>query len=89
MQYIKVRLEGCILYTKVGKSIDHFVLVDRILLSGRLCIWLSENRLRGEDVLFEEALLDELLQVPSEGLAIDGLVSLAVVVGAVLFRPEQ
>ena len=74
---------------KVKKSIDHFVLVNRILLSGTLCIWLPGNRLRSEDVLFEKVLLDELLQVFSEGPIMDDLVSLAVMVGVVLLRPRQ
>ena len=47
------------------------------------------NCLGGEDILLEEALLDELLQVFSEGPAMDGLVPFAVVVGAVFLRPGQ
>ena len=46
-------------------------------------------RLRGEDVLLEEALLDELLQVSSEGQAMDGLVPLTIVVEEVLLRAGQ
>jgi len=44
----------------------------------------SGNCLRDEDVLLEEALLDELLQVSLEGPTMDGLVPLAVVVRLVL-----
>ena len=69
---------------EVEKLVDHFVLIDRILLSRRLCVWLSGNRLIGDDVLLEEALLDELLQVSLEGLAMDDLVPFAVMVVAVL-----
>ena len=69
---------------EVGKSVDRLILVDYILLLGRLCIWLQGNRLGGENVLLEKALLDEF-QVPSEGLAMDSLVPLAVVVEATLF----
>jgi len=61
---------------EVGKSVDRLVLVDHILLPKRLCIWLPGNHLRGEDVLLEEALLDELLQASSEGPIMDGLVPL-------------
>jgi len=61
-----------------GKSIDYLVLGGRILLSRRLC------RHRGEDVLLEEALLNNLLQVSSEGPTMDGLVPFTVMVGAVL-----
>jgi len=65
---------------EVGKSVDHLVLVDRILLPRRLYIWLSGNHLRGLDVLLEEALLDKLLQVSSKGLTMDGPVPVIVVV---------
>jgi len=73
---------------KVGKSVDCLVLANRILLPGRLCIWLPKNRLRGEDILLEKVLLNKLLQVSSEGPTMDGLVPFAVMVGAVL-RPKQ
>ena len=43
------------------ESVDHLVLIDRILHLERLCICLPGNRLRGEDVLLEEALLYELI----------------------------
>ena len=36
---------------EVKKSVDHLVLGDRILLSERLCVWLPENCLVGEDIL--------------------------------------
>jgi len=49
--------------------------------------WMSENCLESEDVLFEEALLDELFQVPSEAPTIDGLVSFTLVVGAYFSYP--
>ena len=38
---------------------------------------------RGENVLFEKALLDQFLQIHSEHPAMDGLVPFAVMVGAV------
>ena len=74
---------------EVRKSVDCLVLVDRSLLPRRLCIWLSENRLRGEDVFLEEALLDELLQVFSEGPVMDALLPPTVMIGAVLLRLGQ
>jgi len=43
------------------ESVDHHVLIDRILLLERLCICLPGNRLRGEDVLLEKALLDDVM----------------------------
>ena len=46
----------------------------------RLCVWLLRNHLKSENELLEEALLDEFLQVSSEGTAVDGLVPLAVLV---------
>ena len=46
--------------------------------------WVVGNYLGSEDILLEKALLDQFLQVPSERLAIDGLVPFAVVVEAVL-----
>ena len=61
---------------EVGKSADRLVLGNRIMLSERLSILLLGNCLGGEDVFLEETLLDELLQVSSEGPAINGLVPL-------------
>jgi len=61
---------------EVRVSVDRLVLVGCILLPEMLCIWLLGNRLRGEYVFLEEALLDELLQVSSEDLTMDGLVPL-------------
>ena len=72
---------GYIVCTEVR---NHLVLVDRILLPGRLCVWLRRNHLGGKDILLEEAWLDELLQVSSESQTVDGLVPLTVVVRAVL-----
>jgi len=46
-------------------------------------VWLSGNHLGSEDVLFEEALLDEFLQVPSEGPTLNDFVSLTLVEGAI------
>ena len=74
---------------KVEKSVDHFVPIDYILLPRRLCIWLPGSRFKGEDILLEKDLLDDLLQVSSEGPVMDGLVLLAVVVGVVLLRSGQ
>jgi len=48
-----------------------------------------KNYLGSEDVFFEEALLDELFQVPLEGLTMDGLVPFTSVVGAVFLRSEK
>ena len=50
---------------------------------------MSENFLGSKDVLFEEALLDELFQIPSEGPTIDDLVPFTFVVGAVFLRPGK
>ena len=81
--------EGCTPFVwKSGSSVDHPVLSDHVMFLERRGVRRPRNRLGSEDVLFEEALLDELFQVSSEGPAMDGLVPLAVVVGAVL-RPGQ
>jgi len=72
---------------ELEKSVGSLILDELILLLMRLCIWLPRNCLGGEDVLIEEALLDKILQVFSEGPTIDGLVLFAVVVGAVLLQP--
>ena len=53
------------------------------------CVWLPRNSIGGEDVLFQETLLDELLQVSSEGPTMDRLVPFAVVIGAILLRSGQ
>ena len=73
---------------EVRKSVDRLALGDHFLLLERLCVWLPRSRLRSEDILLKEALLDEFLQESPEGPTVDGLVPLAVVVGAVLLRPE-
>ena len=57
---------------------DRPVLNDHVLILGR-GVHLSRNYLGGEDVLLEEALLDELFQISSEGLTMNGLVFLAIV----------
>jgi len=62
---------------------------DLILLPRRMYGWLSRNRLWSEDVLLKEALLDEFLQVPSEGPTVVGFVSLTLVVGAIFLRPGE
>ena len=54
-----------------------------------MCVWLSENRLGSEDILLEEAMLNEFLQVPSEGPTVDGFVSLALVLGAIFLRSGE
>ena len=46
---------------EVRKLVDRLILVDHILLLGRLSIWLLRNHFRSEDILLEEVLLDELL----------------------------
>jgi len=63
--------------------------VIRFLLSMRLNVWLTENCFGSEDVLFEEALVNEFFQVPSEGPAVDDLVPFAIVVGTVFLRPRK
>ena len=90
MQYIKGIIGRVyIVCMKVGESVDRLLLGDRVLLPRRLRVWLPRGRLRSEDRLLEKALLDELLQVFSEGPTVDGLVPLAIMVGAVLLRPRQ
>jgi len=68
-------------------SINHFVLGDQVLWDRRWSIEISESRgcFESEDVLFEETLLDELFQILKEGPLMDGLVSLAIIVGAIFF----
>ena len=68
-------------------SINHFVLGDQVLWDRRWSIERSESRgcFESEDVLFEETLLDELFQILKEGPLMDGLVSLTVMVGAIIF----
>jgi len=90
MQYIKRRFEWVyIVSIEVRKSVNRLVLCDDTLLPGRLGVWLPRNHLGGEHVLLEEALLDELFQVSSEGLTMDDLVPFAVLVRAVLLRPSS
>ena len=70
-------MEGCTPSEKVSSSsVHHPVLNDCALLLGRRGVRLSRNCLRDEDVLLEEALLDELFQISLEGPTMDGLVSL-------------
>jgi len=49
----------------------------------------SEGCFRSEDILFEEVLLDQLSQVLLEGPAVDCRVSLAVMIGAIVFCSES
>jgi len=65
------------IWKRVGSSVDRLVLSELVLLLGRRGIHLLWNCLWGEDVILEEALLDELFQISSKGPAIDGLMSLA------------
>jgi len=60
-----------------------------VLFLRRLSILLSENCFGSEDILFEEVLLDELFQIPSEGPTMVDLVPFAVMVATVFFRPEK
>ena len=69
---------------EVKKSVDRLELDDRVLLSGKLRVWLPTDHLGSENILLKEALLDELLQVSLEGPTVNGLVPLAIVVGAIL-----
>ena len=55
------------------ESLNCFVLEDQLLwLDRRQGVTLSgsEGCFESEDVLFEEALLDELFQIPSEGMVL-------------------
>ena len=49
----------------------------------------SEGYFESEDVLFVETFWDELFQVFLEGPAIDSLMSLAVMAGAIFFYSEK
>jgi len=83
-------LEGCIPFAwESGSSVDHPVLSDAFLLMKRWDILLPRNCLGSEDMLLEEALLDDLFQIFSEGSLMDGLVPLTVAERAVLLRPRQ
>jgi len=61
MQYIQIGLEGCTMSIEFRELVDCLLLDDQILLPRRLCAWLSRNYLRGEDVILENALLDQFL----------------------------
>ena len=74
---------------KLGYSVDRLVLGDQVLLPRRLCIQMSENCLMSDNVLFEEAMLDELFQVPSKSPTMAGRVSFTFVVGAVFLQSKK
>ena len=68
--------------------INRFVLGDQVLWLDRrwsIELFRSGGYFGSEDILFKDNLLDELFQVFSEGLIIDGLLSLAVMVGTIFF----
>ena len=46
---------------EVEKSVDRLALGDRVLLPGRLRVWLPRDRVGSENVLLKEALVDEFL----------------------------
>ena len=74
------------------RALDCLILGDRILwFERRPSAWLSKSGdcFGYEDILLEEALADELFQVPSEAPKLDGLVPFIVVVGVVLFCSEM
>ena len=50
---------------------------------------MSRRGFRGEDVLLKKVLSHELLQVLSESPTLDGRVSVAFVVGALLLKPGE
>ena len=70
------------------RSLNRLALGDYVLRLGRRwtaqasCI---EGNLGGKDVLFEKALVDKFFQIFSEASAVNGLVSLTVVVRTVFF----
>ena len=74
---------------EVGRSVDCLILGDHILLLERLCVWLPRNRLGGEDIFLEKALLDEPLYVSLKGPTMDNLLPPAVMIGVVLLQPRQ
>ena len=75
--------------SRVVWSIDRLVLSDQMFFPIRLSVCLPKTCFESMDVLFEEALLDELFNVPLEGPTMDGLVPFGVVVGAIFLRSEK
>jgi len=56
MKYVKRRFGRVYsVCMEAGKSVDHLVLGDRVLLLGRLYVWLARNHFGSQDILFEEA----------------------------------
>ena len=68
------------------ESVDLLVLGDQVLLPRRLSVQMSRSGFRSENILLTEAISDELLQVLSERPTLDGRVSLAFVVVAIILR---
>ena len=69
--------------------IDRLVLGDQMMWLRRLCVQGSGCCFGRGDIFFEDALLNELFQVLSEGPTVDGLVPFGFVVGAVFLRSEK
>ena len=76
-------------YLERYKQIFNYLVLDDYMLwlERRQSAWLSgsEDYFGYENILLEEALTDKLFQVPSEAPAMDGLVPLFIMVGAVFF----
>jgi len=69
--------------SEFGESVDDLVLGDHMLFPRRLSVQISRCGFRSEDINFKKILFYKLLQVLPEGPAVDGLVTLAFVIGAV------
>jgi len=82
---MKLILEVHLVCSEFGELVDRLVLDNHMLFSRTLSIQMSKCGFRSDDILFKEALFYKLVQVLLEGPAVDGLVSLAFVVGAVFF----
>ena len=69
------------------RSLGYFVLDDKVLWLGRWSACLSGFRgcFESKDVLFEKVLLDEFFQVLPEGPAVDGHVSLTIMIRSIFF----
>ena len=68
----------------IRESVNRLVLSDSMLFLRRLSVQISRCGFKSEDILFKKVLFYKLIQVLSEGSTVDGLMSVAFVVGAVV-----
>ena len=88
LKYWKWLEEGIALSFRNVESVNHLVLGDQVLWLGRrwsIGMSGSGGCFGSKDILFENNFLDELFQVFSDCSAMDGLVSLVIIVGAIFF----